>query len=280
MMHEKDDDLSAKEVEGSHTLISPLATKANEEQGRPLLTGDSKPKPKKASIPQSLSVLLALPGELRNRIFHLAVVPDDEVIVDITCLRKDDKKTYWRIKPGRPVLAFTCKALKQEVTSIYFAETTFSLRPRSSDQPRFEAERVKVWSGYLGSDMKYLQHLRFDVEHRINARMGKTELFSIYANRRELGSATFSRVIEKRSISYDQAGRTWRVGALADSKQFCACDVASAWAADAQGDKDDGARLLEVGMRCALDNGGIALDTGSCVACGMPQVTVTPQAQS
>ena len=82
--------------------------------------------------------LLTLPGELRNRIYRLVVVPEETVIVTITCSRKDDKKAYLNIQPRQPALTYATKAMQRDVASTYFSEAVFSVTLRSWDHARFE----------------------------------------------------------------------------------------------------------------------------------------------
>ncbi|KAK5122022.1 hypothetical protein LTR85_004268 [Meristemomyces frigidus] len=59
--------------------------------------------------------LLALPGELHNRIYQHTLVEEDELEVTAT-------------GPGQPGLLRTCKAIRNEASSFYYAENRFALR--------------------------------------------------------------------------------------------------------------------------------------------------------
>lgn len=62
--------------------------------------------------------LLKLPGEIRNLIYHFAVVKSHAIEISFR----------YSETPIRPALASTCRMLRKEVLSIYYSENTFDLK--------------------------------------------------------------------------------------------------------------------------------------------------------
>ena len=85
------------------------------------------------------SRLLALPRELRDYIYRLAVVADKPLIayVDQQLKQSDESESletslYYqsRLRPGLPALAQTCRPVRHEVLAIFFAENIFVFNTR------------------------------------------------------------------------------------------------------------------------------------------------------
>ena len=94
--------------------------------------------------------LLRLPAELRNRIYHLAVV--NEKPLDIV-----HHKRYRRAKaPQQPALASTSKQLREEVLPIFYGGNSFVLDTVGDIIQDFEGV-VRAWTKACGS---YLPHIK------------------------------------------------------------------------------------------------------------------------
>lgn len=65
-----------------------------------------------ARVIPGTSLLLELPGEVRNRIFRHVLVSDDEIPIDKTNFKQ-------------PTLLRTCKTIKNEASPIYYHENSF-----------------------------------------------------------------------------------------------------------------------------------------------------------
>lgn len=106
--------------------------------------------------------LLSLPGELRNKIFREVVVSNVALSVEPLCL-PDKRKLH------QPAVSFTCKLLRDEVLSIFYAENTFYLGKIGYHDPTdvrlydFNL-RLKSWREMLGSYTKYLTHLSMVID--------------------------------------------------------------------------------------------------------------------
>lgn len=217
---------------------------------------------------QAKPTLLTLPGELRNRIYSLAVVPQEDVDVRIVYWRKDALNAYWRILPGRPVLAFTCKSMQRDVLSIYFAAATFRIALRFPSSPQAEVKRLRILAEYLGGDADYIQRLRFKIDHRIHAGHQLKEWEAcISADRDQDGNASFT-CLGNRMYQYTLP--------RAPASLFCTCELQSKWAASAhQG--EGGARLLGLAIDAALDNFAHANVT-TCNTCELSKLVIIQRA--
>ncbi|KAK5124394.1 hypothetical protein LTR85_001611 [Meristemomyces frigidus] len=71
--------------------------------------------------------LLTLPGELRNRIYRLALVAHDDITVD---------KENWK----QPALLQVCKRIRKEGSSIYYEENKFGF-----DATDFNSDALISW---------------------------------------------------------------------------------------------------------------------------------------
>ncbi|CAK4031697.1 Hypothetical predicted protein [Lecanosticta acicola] len=76
----------------------------------------------------SYFMLLKLPGELRNQIIRLAVLDDHQQPINLLRLQwTQDRTGYSPVLIAEPALSRTCRALRREALSIYYAENLFHL---------------------------------------------------------------------------------------------------------------------------------------------------------
>ncbi|KAK5127561.1 hypothetical protein LTR85_006901 [Meristemomyces frigidus] len=92
-----------------------------------------------ADIPAS--PLLELPGELRNRIYRLLLVEDDESL-PITVVKERFEE---------PAILYACSEIRHEATPIYYCENRFCLEVTSFDPRlplRWTRKLLAMWKRY------------------------------------------------------------------------------------------------------------------------------------
>lgn len=107
--------------------------------------------------------LLSLPGELRNIILRDIVTSTTTLNVEPLC------ENWTEIKLHQPAIAFTCKTLRNEALSIYYAENSFFLGKIGYHDPSdirlydFNL-RMNRWKEMLGPYAKYLSRLSMIID--------------------------------------------------------------------------------------------------------------------
>ncbi|KAF7190637.1 hypothetical protein HII31_07796 [Pseudocercospora fuligena] len=107
--------------------------------------------------------IFSLPGELRNHIWRLVCLSDGPVNVEALCL-PDKQKLH------QPAASFTCKQFRDEVLSIYYAETQWYLGKIGYFDKGLRLHdfnlRLARWKEMLGPYTKYLTNLSMAIDGR------------------------------------------------------------------------------------------------------------------
>lgn len=96
------------------------------------------------------SPLLALPAELRNRIYEFVAVLEHEIHINVeTKLRHSRKRCYEEHKhsPAEPRFFRTCQQIRKEATEIYYGNNAFEI---------FNLLQLRLWLKRLGEQRRKL----------------------------------------------------------------------------------------------------------------------------
>ena len=115
--------------------------------------------------------LLDLPGELRNRIYRLTVVHPKASIITLpppSTREKDGMPVLpGQVRLREPALSGTCREVRQEVLSLFYAENQFRIAYLSEYHPRHIQIAIRAVGTALGNERsKKLRSLQFQVRYR------------------------------------------------------------------------------------------------------------------
>ncbi|CAK4034754.1 Hypothetical predicted protein [Lecanosticta acicola] len=213
----------------------------------------------------SACFLLDLPGELRNRIWRLAVVEEKPVhVVQLTAASKERdasrESPKFKAPPPQPALAATGKAIRHEVLSIHYGECVFLLAQIAYQKlgPAHVSRKLALWRKSLGDPTRLLRHARLEVYHRLWSPRAPDSYhnFEIKAHLEQNGEIV---------IRIDA-----RIGTIFSWKdtQYCKCALQTL-AKRSKGRGTDGGRLLDVMRAFCDDYTHVAVDV-ECKECQLP----------
>lgn len=94
-------------------------------KGLPKANDKHKSRTSNAPFPSSGFTFLALPAEIRNKIYHLVLPRRGVCRPNASVLMRRSRYGFRAPKPGPFALARTCKQIEAELSSIYFGERSF-----------------------------------------------------------------------------------------------------------------------------------------------------------
>lgn len=157
------------------------------------------------STPQTPPLhFLALPGEIRNRIYHHTLAQHFDHSTTLTLLSDISDPAVFRPSPQQPPLARTSRQLRHEVLALFLGARTFDL-----DRELGARQLIDTWTRILRPALWYLRSVRF-------------ELFSEFtAAAKDLEAGACDVVAVSAWVTEERA-----IGFRVESGETCACKFA------------------------------------------------------